>query len=741
MVRSTTWAVALAAAALAAPAAGRGEIRPWADRARSPDARASLLLQEMTQDEKISLLHGVFPRVMKPLPAGVIPSAGYVAGVPRLGIPDLRESDASLGVATAGRSDDDATALPSGMALAATWDPEIAFSGGAMIGKQTRQKGFNVLLAGGVNLTRDPFNGRNFEYLGEDPLLAGIMDAASIRGIQSQHVVSTAKHFALNAQETGRQILDARIGEAALRESDLLAFEIAIEKGQPGSVMCSYNRLNGPYACENGPLLSGALKRDWGWKGWVMSDWGAVHSVEAAAAGLDQESGAQLDKQVFFDGPLRQAVADGKLSQARVDDMARRVLRGMFAGGLMDAQRTAGALDVKADNAVAQRQAEAAMVLLKNDGGVLPLTAGARRIAVIGGHADIGVLSGGGSSQVIPQGSVRLPPPAGAPSWLEGIIYHPSSPLQAIRARARGAEVSFAAGDDIPGAVARAKASDVAIVFAEQWTSEGLDTDIRLSAHQEDLIRAVAAANPNTVVVLINGGPLLMPWIGAVKGVVEAWYPGGAGGEAIARLLYGDVNPSGRLPVTFAASADQLVRARPVGLGTAAGAGVKPADEKPFAVDYTEGSSVGYRWFAEKGRQPLFAFGYGLSFTRFSYGRMTVTGGHGLAATVAVTNSGPREGVETVQLYLRKGPRRAQQRLLGWARVRLKAGETRAVRIAADPRLLANWDEAAHGWRLDGGSYEVFADPMPARRRRRAAPRCKQRASSPSVSTRARLCG
>lgn len=694
MVRSKTSAALALAAVLLVPAAGR---------AQSPDARAEALLKQMSQDEKFALLHGVFPRIMKPLPPGVVSSAGYVAGIPRLGIPDLRESDASLGVAAAGRTGDDATALPSGMALAATWDPEIAFAGGAMIGKQTRQKGFNVLLAGGVNLTRDPFNGRNFEYLGEDPLLAGILDGAAIQGIQSRSVVSTAKHFALNAQETGRQILDARIGEAALRESDLLAFEIAIERGQPGSVMCAYNRLNGPYACENAPLLTQALKTDWGWKGWVMSDWGAVHSVEAAAAGLDQESGAQLDKQVFFDVPLRQAVADGRLPQARIDDMARRILHGMFAGGLMDPQRPFGPLDVKADNAVAQAQAEAAMVLLKNDGGVLPLAAAGRRIAVIGGHADIGVLSGGGSSQVIPRGSVILPPPAGAPAWLEGIVYHPSSPLQAIRARAAKAEVSFQAGEDIAAAVAQAKSSEVAVVFAEQWASEGMDTDIRLSAHQEELIRAVAAANPNTVVVLINGGPLLMPWIGDVKAVVEAWYPGGAGGAAIARVLFGDVNPSGRLPATFAASADQLVRTKPVGLGT--------PDEKPFAVDYTEGSSVGYRWFAEKGLKPLFPFGYGLSFTRFSYGPMTVIGGQGLSATVTVTNTGPRAGVETVQLYLRSGPTRAQQRLLGWAKVKLKPGESHKVRIAADRRLLANWDEAAHGWRLEGGAYAVFAGP------------------------------
>lgn len=705
-------AAALCAAAM--PMMAHAQTAAHPDAGGSPDSRAELALGQMTFDEKISLLHGEFPRLMTSLPPGVVKSAGYIRGIPRLGIPDLKETDASLGVANATRTGDDATALPSGMALAATWNPDIAFASGAMIGKQARQKGFNVLLAGGVNLTRDPFNGRNFEYLGEDPLLTGVLGGASIRGVQSQRIVSTVKHFVLNAQETGRQVADARIGEAALRESDLLAFEIAIEKGEPGSVMCSYNRINGPYACESGPMLNDVLKRDWGWKGWVMSDWGAVHSVEAAGAGLDQESGAELDKKVFFDKPLREAIHDGKVPQSRVDDMVRRILRGMFANGLMDPPSSAGALDTTADNMVSQSQAEAGIVLLKNEARILPLTSSAKQLVVIGGHADIGVLSGGGSSQVIPRGSIVLPVPAGAPEWLEGVVYHPSPPLQAIRARASDAEVSFNSGEDIAAAVAAAKAADVAVLFAEQWTTEDRDAPIRLSDHQEALIRAVAAGNPNTVVVLVNGGPLLMPWIDAVKGVVEAWYPGGRGGEAIARVLFGDVNPSGRLPATFAASADQLVRSQPAGPSTGQPESPKPATEQPFAIDYREGSSIGYRWAAEHGYKPLFPFGYGLSYTRFSYDTMKVRGGKGLTASVTVTNAGSREGTETVQLYLRKGPIRTQQRLLGWTQVTLKPGERRQVSITAEPRLLANWDEKRHGWRIDPGRYEVFAGPNAA---------------------------
>jgi beta-glucosidase len=682
---------------------------PWSDPGLDPDRRAELVLARMTLDEKIGLVHGVFPRMLKsPIP-GVVASAGYISGVPRLGLPPLRESDASLGVAAAGRKDDDAAALPSAMLLASTWSPEVAFAGGAMIGKETRQKGFNVLLDGGVNLTRDPFNGRNFEYLGEDPLLAGVLDGAAIRGIQSQHVVSTAKHYALNDQETGRGVLDARMSEADMRESDLLAFEIAIEKGQPGSVMCSYNRVNGVYACENPHLLNDVLKTDWGWKGWVMSDWGAVHSLDAAAAGLDQESGAELDKQVFFDQPLRAAVASGELPQARLDDMVRRILRSEFAAGLVDPQPPLPPLDTRADARVAQAEAEAGVVLLKND-GVLPLAAAAKRIAVIGGHADIGVLSGGGSSQVIPLGSAVLPRPPGAPEWVEGAVYHPSAPLAAIKARAKG-EVTFDDGTDPAAAAASAKAADVAIVFVEQWASEAIDVPIRLSDAQEALIKAVAAANPRTIVVLENGGPLLMPWIGQAKGVVEAWYPGMRGGEAIARILFGEVNPSGRLPVTFAAEAGQLARPAPPGSDIPQPANAAPGGGAPFPVDYAEGSSVGYRRFAEKGSKPLFAFGYGLSYTRFAYGALRLSGGQALTASVPVTNTGARAGVETVQFYLDKGPDRAQRRLVGWAQVRLEPGQTRTVEIAAEPRLLADWDDQAHGWRRAAGRYQLFAGP------------------------------
>ena len=560
-----------------------------------------------------------------------------------------------------------------------------------------------------MNLVRDPANGRNFEYLGEDPLLAGTLAGASIGGIQSRHVLSTTKHFILNAQETGRKILNARIDMPALRESDLLAFEIAIEKGSPGSVMCSYNRINGPYACQSRTMMTDVLKGDWGWKGWVMSDWGAVGSFDTLNAGLDQQSGAARDKEVYLDGPLRAALKDGTVTQARFDDMVHRILRSLFAKGLVDDQKSLGPLDTRADGAVAQRAAEAGLVLLKNEGGLLPLTAKARTIAVIGTHADIGVLSGGGSAQVIPQGSLSVKP-AGAPETGPGsntrIVYHPSSPLETIRARSGGATVSFDDGGDPAKAAALARSADVVLVFAGQWTAEGADTPPSLGAAQDRLIEAVAAANPHTVVVLQTGAQVLMPWLDRVPAVVEAWYPGSRGAQAITRLLYGDIDAEGRLPVTFPAALSQLPRAEPpAGPVSNDNGKVIPL---PYDVDYREGSSVGYRWFAEKGEQPRFPFGFGLSYTRFGYTAATFTGGRTVKVGLLVSNTGRRAGVDTVQLYLKQGPKRAQQRLLGWAKVALKPGQSRRVTISADPRLLADWDETAHGWRVAGGSYRVF---------------------------------
>lgn len=694
--------------------------QPWMDKSLSPDERAQKLIAELTLDEMISLVHGPAPHQMKPeeIPADCRQGAGYIHGVPRLGVPPLNETDASLGVANIRgvEKGDGSTALPSGLSLASTWDPEMARAGGAMVGSEARNRGFNVLLGGGVNLAREPRCGRNFEYLGEDPVLAGVLAGEAIAGAQSNDIVCTIKHFALNDQETCRHVVDGRIDEAALRESDLLAFQIAIERGQPGSVMSAYNKVNGEWCGENDFLLNGVLKGDWAYPGWVMSDWGGCHSTaKAALAGLDQESGYQHDKQVYFGAPLKEAVEQGEVPFERLADMVHRVLRSLFAHGVFDNPPVVGPIDFEANGKVAQDVAEAGTVLLKND-GVLPLGRDVRRIAVIGGHADVGVLSGGGSSQVLPRGGSALQLKVGGMSGtFARINYHPSSPLAAIRGLARNAEVSFASGEDVATAVSLARSADVAIVFADQWATEAEDLPgLSLPNGQDGLIAAVAAANAKTIVVLQTGTPVLMPWLGQVSAVLEAWYPGARGGEAIARLLFGEANPSGRLPISFPKGVEDLVRPEIPGqiFGPPVEGKTIPTSNPDvqqhkgrFSVEHPEGADIGYRWFARAGKAPLFPFGFGLSYTSFTHSGLRVEGGETVIASFQVANTGDREGIDTPQVYAVID---GVPRLIGWSRVALKPGETRQVTVSADPRLLARYDTALPGWRIDEGLVQVF---------------------------------
>lgn len=698
---------AMLLSSVSAAALSQTTTQPWMNPKLSPDERARLLDQQMTLDERIGIVHGPMGVALfgTKLPPGAVGSAGFIPGDERLGIPALQESDASLGIANPAnvRPGDGATPLPSGLAMASSFDPDLAYAAGSMVGHEAWSKGLNVLLGGGVDLIRDPRNGRNFEYYSEDPLLSGAMAGEAIRGTQGQHVVSTIKHFALNDQETGRMTLSANIGEAAARESDLLAFEMAIERGHPGSVMCAYNRVNSVYACENDQLLNKTLKGDWAYPGWVMSDWGAVHSVTAAKNGLDQESGDQLDGQVWFNKPLKAAVESGEIPPARLSDMSRRILRSMFAAGLFDQPATKTPIDYAADAAVAKRAAEEGIVLLSNPQGLLPLARSAKTIAVIGGHADAGVLSGAGSSQVTPVGGPARTVPIGGEGILDlvgNMVFDRSSPLAAIKAKVRGVQVTFDTGRYPKAAAEAAKQADIAIVFANQWMTEGADApDMTLPAGQDELIAAVTKANPHTIVVLQTGGPVLMPWLDQAGAVVEAWYSGAKGGEAIADVLFGDVDASGRLPVTFPASEAQLPRPEIPGWGLSGTA--------KFDVDFPEGSNVGYRWFAAKGLKPLFPFGYGLSYTRFDYASLKVDGGKALTVSFDVKNTGGRAGADSPQVYLTDAHGQTRLRLIGFQRVSLQPGETKHVTLTADPRLLADFDEAGHKWRLDGGTYRV----------------------------------
>jgi len=664
--------------------------------------RAAAVLRQMTAAEKLTLLEGYFAtdfaasKYTAPAESRE-GSAGYVPAIPRLGVPAQWQTDAGLGVATQGgaRHKRVATALPSGSLMAASFDPALAYEGGGMIGGEARAYGFNVMLGGAVNLLRDPRNGRNFESAGEDPLLAGTIVGAEIAGVQSNHVIDTAKHFALNDQETDRGTGNFNIAEAAFRMSDLLAFELALERGRPGSVMCAYNLVNGLHACESPFLLKQVLRDEWAWPGYVMSDWGAVHSTAASAnAGLDQESGFGLQRAGWLaPEKLDAALRKGEIAPERIDLMTSRILTAMFANGLIDHPVTRTTpIDFAADQAVARRVAEGGIVLLKNERNLLPIAAAARRIVVIGGHADKGVLSGGGSSQVYPEGENAVPG-LKPTSWPGPVVFYPSSPVEELRKLLPNARVDYAGGDDPAAAAALAREADLVIVFGTQWASESIDVAPRLDGAQDALIDAVAAANPRTAVVLETGGPVLMPWADKVSGIVEAWYPGRMGGAAIAEMLTGKVNPSGRLPMTFPKTLDQLPW---------------PGEPRHKEATYTEGATVGYKWFDAKGEQPQFAFGHGLSYTTFAYGKLQVRrAGEGLVASVRVTNTGERAGGEAVQVYVSGRGWEAPRRLGGFSKVVLWPGHSTTVNIPIDPRLLAVWDTAKRGWARAAGLYTV----------------------------------
>jgi beta-glucosidase len=708
--RGVNAAACLAVLAVSAAAEPRG------DSTAAAPARAEAALERMTQSEKLSLVDGVIgaPWGHRPKPQGAIGSAGYVPGIPRLGIPVLQETDAELGVANPGnvRPGDTATAMPSNLALASTWDVALARRQGEAVGAEARAKGFNVLLGGTANLIRDPRGGRIFEYLSEDPLVTGLMAGSAIAGVQSNRIISTTKHYAFNDQETDRVVLDVRIDPAAARESDLLAFEIGIERGRPGAVMCAYNQVNGAYSCQNDWLLSQVLKGDWRYPGFVMSDWGAVHStVQSALAGLDQESGEQLDTQNFFGAPLALAIKEGKVPEARLDDMVRRILTSMFACGLAGNASASDPTALREGDAAALAIEREGAVLLRND-GLLPLTGAAHRILVVDAHTDRGVPSGGGSSQVVPTGGFAFKQPEGKN---RAMMFDPSSPLEAIRRQFPRARVDYADGSNPAEAAKAAAGADAVVIFADQYLTEGADApNLNLPNGQDALIESVARANRRTAVVLETGGPVLMPWLNLTAAVIEAWYPGQKGAEAIAEILSGDINPSGRLTVTFPASEAQLPHPRmqgdprgapqgPVGRGGRYG--------RVFTADYFEGALVGYKWFFVRGERPLFPFGYGLSYTTFDLSDLKASvDGDRVTARVTVRNVGSRAGAAIPQLYL-SGPHaeRIPLRLAGWSRIDLAPGEQREATISVDPRLLATFDEAAKRWRIEAGSYRLTA--------------------------------
>ena len=688
---------------------------PWSNASLSPDERASMVVKQMTLDEKISLLHGTGMVGLSPMSPLAIHSnggAGFVVGIPRLGIPPIQMSDAAYGVRSSGENGRYSTALPANVAAAASWDVNAAHEYGTLIGRELRAQGYNMSLGGGVNLTREPRNGRTFEYLGEDPVLAGKLVASVMRGEQEQHVLGDIKHYALNDQESGRNAVNVNIDKRAARESDLLAFEIGIAESDVAAVMCSYNRLDGDYACENKYLLTDVLKRDWNFKGFVLTDWGGAHSTaKASAAGLDHEEPGWI----FYGDDLKKAIESGKVPAAQVDDHVHRVLRSMFATGVVDHPPEKSVVDVEGGLDVAQRIAEQSTVLLKNDHAQLPLDASKiHSIALIGPHADVGMISGGGSAQVDPPGgNAIMPPGKGQTHWLEE-IWFPTSPLKSIRAKAPGVNVQFNEGSDPAAAAALAKSSDVAIIFAYQWESEGMDLDsLELPHHQDELIAKVAEANPRTIVVIESGGPVTMPWAGQVSAILEAWFAGSRGAQAVANLIFGEANPSAKLPITFPKTEADLphptIVKPPKETVDADREGWKriAAGLPVFQVTYDEGVKVGYKWYDAENKPVLFPFGYGLSYTTFSYSDLKVNAGKSPRVTFTVTNTGSRAGAEVAEVYASLPAAAAEppKRLVGFSKVWLNQGESKEVSVDVDPKYISIFSVQKNGWQLIPGEY------------------------------------
>lgn len=696
--------------------------RPWMNPSLTPEERTDLVLKQMTLDEKLVLLHGngMAHALQWQMPLSHLTDggAGYVEGVKRLGIPPLVISDAGYGVRDSGANGRYSTAMPSSLGATASWDTDSACDFGTVIGQELRAQGFNMTLGGGVDLAREPRNGRNFEYAGEDPLLAGTVVGNLMKCEQAQHVIGDIKHYVMNDQETGRFFVNAVISKRAMQESDLLAFHIAISIANPGAVMCSYNRINGDFGCENSYTLRDVLKKNWDFKGFVISDWGGTHSTEkASAAGLDQEQ-PMAD---FFGPKLKEAVEAHRVPLSEIDDHARRVLYAEFLSGIVDDPLQKGVVDVEKGFEVSQRVEEKSIVLLKNSPALLPINPSkVHSIAIIGAHADVGMISGGGSAQVDPPGgNAIMPPGKGATVWQQP-VWFPTSPLRALQAKLPNTKIDFDPGTDLNSAASLAKGADLVIVFATQWMAEDMDLpSLSLPDNQDALIEKIASVNPHTIVVLETGTAVTMPWIDNVAGVVEAWYAGSSGHRALANVLVGEVSPSGKLPLTFPRSEADLPHPNAPKIPAESQAsdrdvadnGAPTANASAhagYAVHYDEGPEVGYKWYEAQNKKPLFAFGFGLSYTTFAYSDLSVDS-TAKTARFTVKNTGKLAGIEIAEVYakLPKGADESFKRLVAWKRVSLAPGESQAITVVIDDRPLKTFDEEKNSWNMTPGEYLV----------------------------------
>lgn len=670
----------------------------YLDAKQSLEARVEDLLSRLTLEEKILFCHA--------------DSKFTTAAIPRLGIPRRWLSDGPHGVRedvgpdtweVAGRTDDFATCMPAAIALAATWNPELARRTGETIGQEARKRGKDIMLAPGVNMIRTPLCGRNFEYYGEDPFLSGRMAVGYIQGIQSQGVAACVKHFAANNQETDRNNINVEMDERTLREIYLPAFKAAVQEGQVWTVMAAYNRFRGTHCCENDYLLNQILKKEWGFQGLVVSDWAGVHTTRGAVlGGLDLEMGTlQPYDEFFLAKSFREGVQSGEYPQAVLNDKVRRNLRVMIGTGVFD-QRPEGSINTKEHQDTARHVAEEGMVLLKNEHGFLPLDVSKiQSVAVIGENATRLQAYGGDSSRI--KAFYEIAP-------LAGIINRigPSGNVTYSEGYRKDGDAAL-----VDRAVSAAKAADVVIYIGGinrdlGYDSEGGDkTDLGMPFGQVELVKKLAKANPHLVVVLVGGSPVEMgQWLNDVPSVLLSWYSGMEGGNALARVLFGDVNPSGKLPVTFPT---RLVDSPAHSAGAAGFPGVAGK------VTYGEGVFIGYRWFDTRQIEPLFPFGFGLSYTTFEYSSLRLVRdvdatGPIMTAEFTIKNTGSRAGAEVAQIYVedvKSSVPRPLKELKGFKKVMLPPGEKQAVSVPLERGAFAFYDEQQGAWLAEAGAFKI----------------------------------
>jgi beta-glucosidase len=668
------------------------------------------LIKLMTLQEKVNMLHA---------------SSSFTSGgVPRLGIPELVTSDGPHGVRLEhGRGWgvlknvlDSGTYLPTGICLASTWNPALGYAFGTVLGSEANFRGKDVILGPGINILRSPLNGRNFEYESEDPYLVSKMVVGYIKGVQDQGVSACVKHFAANNQETRRSSINVEMSERALREIYLPGFKAAVQVGGVNTLMGSYNKFRGEWATQNNYLINQILKKEWGFKGAVISDWGAVHStVQALWNGTDIEMGTDLhmgrhpDYGKFFMGDtVVTLVKTGKMQEYVVDEKVRRILYVMFKTNMINARRSKGEYNTKAHQETARNIAEEGIVLLKNDNKILPLNPKIRSIAVIGYNADRKQSMGGGSSQIK--------------------AFYEVTPLQGLRnitngkvkvTYTKGYNIARNAGPDsalIKEAVQAASKADVAIIVGgwthgynydvwsdNQYDAEGYDKpNMDMPFGQNELIKAVLAANPNTVVVLMGGGPMdISQWVDQTKAIIQAWYPGMEGGNALAKIIFGQINPSGKLPMTFPKKLED---------SPAIKLGEYPGDS--INVNYVDGIYVGYRYFDTFKVEPQFAFGYGLSYTNFTYSNLHISTGDKTATiTFSIKNTGGIAGAEVAQLYVKQEHLtlpRPDKELKGFEKVFLQPGEEKTVTLKLNQDAFQYFNDVTNSWQMDPGVFDFI---------------------------------